>query len=100
MSPLGLPDGLAAARPASLLQLAYPPSKLRSWNEFLEEYKSHLALSTTAELAEATEHVVTAVNSVRFEDFMATAIGLNAYVFRDVNFLINIIVWGKTTELR
>jgi hypothetical protein len=70
---------------------------LRSWNEFLDEYESHLAWSTTAELTEATERVVTAVNSVRFEDFMATAIDLNAYVFKDVNCLINITVWGMST---
>jgi hypothetical protein len=40
------------------------------WNEFLEEYESHLAWSTTAELTEANKYVVTAVNSVRFEDFV------------------------------
>jgi len=72
---------------------------LRSWNEFLEEYESHLAWVTTAELTEATEHVVTAVNGVRFEDFVATAIEPNAYVFKDVNCFINIIIWGMPTEL-
>jgi hypothetical protein len=69
-------------------QLAYPPSKLRSWSEFLEEYESHLAWSTTAELTEATEHVVTAVNGVRFEDFVATAVEPNAYFFKDVVLLV------------
>jgi hypothetical protein len=90
---------LAAVKPASLKQLAYPPSKLRSWNEFLEEYESHLAWNTTVELTAATEHVVTAVNSVRFEYFMATAIEHNAFDIKDVNCLINIIFWEMPTEL-
>jgi len=55
--------------------------------------------NTTAELTEATEHVVTAVNSVRCEDFMATSVDPNAYVFKDVNCLVDIIVWGMPTEL-
>jgi hypothetical protein len=53
--------------------------------------------NTTAELTEATEHVVTAVNSVRFEDFMAS-VEPNAYVFKDVNCLVDIIVWEMPTE--
>jgi hypothetical protein len=60
----------------------------------------HLARSTIAGLAKATEHGVTVVISVRQKAAMAMAVELNAFVFNEANFLINIMVWRMRTGFR
>jgi hypothetical protein len=56
----------------------------------LEELKGDVAWSTTAELAEATEHCITVINSVRLEP--------NAFVFKGGDCFINIMALGMRTE--
>lgn len=51
-----------------------------------------MAWSKTAELNEATESVITVINSVRLE--------LDASIFKNANFLVNVIVLGTRTEFR
>jgi hypothetical protein len=57
-----------------------------------EEFKGHLARSTTFELVEATEHVITVINNVRLE--------LNVSICNDGNCFINIMALGMRTEFR
>jgi hypothetical protein len=82
----------------------------------LEESYSHLARSTIAglteatehdvtegtehDVTEATEHDVTAVVSLRLKAVMATAVELNAFIFKEANCVINIMVWGMRTEFQ
>jgi hypothetical protein len=66
----------------------------------LGESFGHLARSIMAGLTEANEHGVTVVISVRLKAVMAIAVELNAFIFKECNCLINIIVWGMRTEFR
>jgi hypothetical protein len=54
----------------------------------LEESYGHLARNTVAGLTEATEHDVTVDTSVRLKAVMAIAVELNAFIFKEINYLI------------
>jgi hypothetical protein len=58
----------------------------------LEESYGHLARSTIAGLTETTGHGVTVIINVRLKAVMAIAVELNAFIVREANCLINIMV--------
>lgn len=61
---------------------------------------ARLQFEQTAESTRIARNGVTVVINVRLKAVMAIAVELNAFIVKEANCLINIIIWGMRTEFR